>query len=174
MDIYKVVVTGPESTGKSSLSKMLALHYGTVWVPEYSREYVAGLGRKYNYDDVEHIAREQVRREKDYISLAKKFIFFDTHLIVTKVWFRVVYGRYPEWIDDAIRGSCLDLFLLCNTDIPWIADPVRENGGEMREKLLEMYMEEITSFGFPWKLISGRDHNRILSAIKILDTHFKQ
>lgn len=174
MDIYKVVVTGPESTGKTSLSMMLASHYETVWVPEYSREYVASLGRKYNYHDVEHIAREQVRRGKEYISGAKRFIFFDTHLVVTKVWFRVVYDRYPEWIDDAITGSCLDLFLLCDTDIPWITDPVRENGGEMREKLLEMYKEEITSFGFPWELVSGKDNSRFHSAIKILNTHFKQ
>jgi nicotinamide riboside kinase len=174
MDINKVVVTGPESTGKTSLSMMLAAHYGTVWVPEFSREYVAGLGRKYNYNDIEHIAREQVRREMDYISGAKRFIFFDTHLIVTKVWFRVVYGRYPEWIDDAITESGLDFFLVCNTDIPWIPDPVRENGGEMREKLLEMYMQEITSFGFPWEMVSGKDNSRIQSAINKVNIHFKQ
>jgi NadR type nicotinamide-nucleotide adenylyltransferase len=171
-EVYRVVITGPESTGKTSLALTLASRFKTAWIPEYAREYISGLGRKYNYTDIEHIAREQVRREKEFICKAKDFLFYDTYLVVTKIWFKVKYGHYPQWIDEAILRSGIDLFLICNIDIPWIADPVRENGGEMREKLLEMYKEEISSFGIPWEMVSGRNDQRTYSAINILNEHF--
>ncbi len=172
MKIHKVVVTGPESTGKTSLASRLASRFGTVWIPEYARGYILGLGRDYTYLDIEHIAMEQVLREKKYISRANHFLFFDTHLIITKIWFRVKYDRYPLWIDDAIRESGIDLYLVCNTDIQWVADEVRENGGEMREKLLAMYLEEIRAFGFSGELVSGQGPARIKSAIEHLNNHF--
>ncbi len=174
MHIYKVVITGPESTGKTSLAQRLAFHFNTVWIPEYAREFLISLGRKYCYDDVENIAREQVIRERDSLKIAKGFLFYDTHLIVTKIWFKVVYGRFPSWIDDAIRSSGIDLFLVCNTDIPWVPDPLRENGGEMREILLKMYKDEIESFGIPWVMISGKDEYRTYSAIESVKNFIKQ
>jgi nicotinamide riboside kinase len=174
MEVYRVVITGPESTGKTSLTTMLASYFKTAWVPEYSRDYITRLGRKYDYHDVEHIAREQVGREKEYLPGAKDFLFYDTHLIIIKVWFKVLYNNYPAWIDEAISMSRTDFFLLCNTDIPWVPDPVRENGGEMREKLLLMYQDEIISLGIPWKLISGKNKQRINSAIRVLEDHFNR
>lgn len=174
MNIYKVVVTGPESTGKTCLAKMLASLYDTVWIPEYARDYISSLGRKYAYDDIELIAREQVRREKYYLTLAKDFLFYDTHLVITKVWFMALYGRYPEWIDKALEESGIDLFLVCNIDIPWVPDPLRENGDEMRGILLEMYKDEIRSCGIPWKLVSGKDEQRFSAAVDILCDHFNQ
>jgi NadR type nicotinamide-nucleotide adenylyltransferase len=173
MGIYKVVITGPESTGKTSLAKRLASRFNTEWIPEYARDYIASLNRKYNYEDIEHIAREQVRREKYFIRSAKGYLFYDTWLIVTKVWFIVVYGHYPAWIDEAIRSSGIDLFLVCNTDIPWVKDPVRENGGENRELLLGMYVDEIDSLRIPWKLVSGKYDQRTDSAIEIVNSFFK-
>lgn len=174
MKVFKVVVTGPESTGKTSLAKMLASHFNTVWMPEYARDYISGLQRNYEYDDIEIIAKEQVRRGNHYLSLAKDFLFYDTYLIITKVWFRVLYGRYPEWIDTAIQKSEIDLFLVCNTDIPWVPDPLRENGGQMRRVLLEMYINEINLYGIPWKLVSGKDERRTSVAVDILRNHFNQ
>lgn len=172
MKIHKVVVTGPESTGKTSLASQLASRFSTVWIPEYARDYILGLGRSYTFHDIEHIAREQVRREKEHISRANRFLFFDTHLIITKVWFRVKYDRYPLWIDEAIRESGTGLYLVCNTDIPWEPDNVRENGGKMREILLAMYQEEIRVFGFPCELVSGKGPARVTSAINHLNNHF--
>lgn len=164
MDVLKVVVTGPESTGKTQLTERLAEMFHTVWIPEYAREYVSGLGRPYHYDDVEHIAAEQVRREKQFASAANGILFIDTHLIVTRVWFEVVYRRHPGWLDDAIRDAGIDLYLVCNTDIPWVPDGVRENGGEMRERLLQMYIDEIRNSGVAWRLVSGRGSRRTASA----------
>ncbi len=173
MKIRKVVITGPESTGKTLLASTLASRYGTVWIPEYAREYICNLGRTYNYRDIEHIALQQVVSEKHYFSFARNFLFYDTFLVVTKIWFMILYDRYPRWIDIALQESQIDLFLVCNTDIPWIADPVRENGGEMRERLLDMYIKEINSLGIPWDLVTGKDEKRILSATGSLDKHFK-
>lgn len=172
MNIKKVVITGPESTGKTLLAEKLAIHFNTVWISEYARDYITGLGNNYNYDDLEHIAREQVRMEKDIVKKANGFLFYDTYLVVTKVWFIVVYGKYPVWIDNALRSSGIDLFLVCNTDVPWIPDPVRENGGEMREQLLKMYIDEISSFGIPWKLVSGYQDKRTESAIEKVNFFF--
>ncbi len=173
MDVLNIVVTGPESTGKTVLAERLAALFRTVWVPEYAREYVSGLGRQYRYEDVEHIALEQVRRSQEYAAGASRVLFLDTHLIVTKVWFRVVYGRYPEWLDRAIRDAGIELFLVCNTDIPWVPDGVRENGGEMRERLLEMYIAEIEAAGVPWRLVSGKDSQRTAMAEKIVRSFLK-
>jgi nicotinamide riboside kinase len=172
MKIHKVVVTGPESTGKTTIASRLASFFGTVWIPEYARDYVLGLGREYTYNDIEHIAREQLRLETRYVSRAKHFLFYDTWLIITKVWFRVKYDRYPAWIDDAIRESGTGLYLVCDTDIPWVADNVRENGGEMRDILLAMYREEIGAFGIACEMVSGDGDARLISALNHLDKHF--
>jgi nicotinamide riboside kinase len=172
MDIKKVVITGPESTGKTMLTEKLASHFKTTWIPEYARGYILGLNRKYTYDDVEHIALEQIRREKEFLLSANLFLFYDTHLIVTKIWFIQVFGHYPGWIDGEIESAAIGLFLVCNTDIPWVPDPVRENGGEMRKVLLDMYIREIESFGIPWRLVAGMSAQRTRSAIEIVSTHF--
>ena len=173
MNIYRVVITGPESTGKTTLAENLASVFNTAWVPEYAREYISGLGRRYNYDDVEHIARVQETRESDYLERASRFLFFDTHLVVIKVWFKVLYGKYPLWIDKALTDSGIGLFLVCNTDIPWMPDPLRENGGEMRDRLLKMYTGEIESLDIPWRLVSGKGQERIDCAGAIMDQFFK-
>jgi NadR type nicotinamide-nucleotide adenylyltransferase len=170
MPVRKVVITGPESTGKTQLAQSLANCFNTLWVPEYAREYISGLKRSYNYDDVEHIAREQVRRENLYLKEVRDILFYDTDLIVTKVWFKVVYGHYPGWIDEAIMNTPADLFLVCNTDIPWVPDPLRENGGEMREVLMGMYITEINIIGVTWKLVSGKGGQRINSAVETVRT----
>jgi NadR type nicotinamide-nucleotide adenylyltransferase len=172
MDIKKVVITGPESTGKTILAAELASFFKTTWIPEYARGYIMGLNRKYTFDDVEHIALEQIRREKQFLRSARGFLFYDTHLIVTKIWFKQVFGHYPEWLDGEIENMAIGLFLVCNTDIPWVQDPVRENGGEMREVLLDMYIREIESIEIPWALVSGKSVHRTRSAIELVSSHF--
>ncbi|MFO7922062.1 MAG: ATP-binding protein [Bacteroidales bacterium] len=169
MVLRKVVITGPESTGKTVLADNLASHFNALRVPEYAREYVSRLDRKYNYEDVECIAREQLRQEKLFSEKATDLLFFDTYLVVTKVWFREVFGRYPGWLDEAMENSGIDLFLVCDTDIPWIPDPVRENGGERREVLKKLYIDEINFFDIPWKLVTGKAEHRACNAIEAVN-----
>ncbi|MEN8228614.1 MAG: ATP-binding protein [Bacteroidota bacterium] len=169
--LRRILITGPESTGKSDLSAALASSYGGVVVPEYAREYIEHLGRPYEYDDLEHIARQQVK-EYEASEQLRNWIFFDTWLIITRVWFEVVYGSIPAWIDDRIRQARFDMVLLCGTDLPWIFDPVRENGGEKREKLLEKYKYELDRFGLEWALVTGTGHERLNQAMKLINLKF--
>lgn len=170
--ISRIVVTGPESTGKTILAQALAQKLGAAWIPEYARYYVENLNRPYNYDDVVRIARYQIAQEAEYSSRIRKgVLIFDTWLIITKVWFDLVFGICPEWVSDHIRSSKIDLFLVCNTDLPWIEDPVRENGGEKREQLLELYCKEIHSFGFEYELVNGIGDVRTENAMSALFKH---
>lgn len=168
-----IVITGPECTGKSTLAISLARHYNTEYIPEYARTYVENLNRPYNYNDLEIIAQKQIADFKEYQIKANRILFLDTFLIITKVWFDVVYNHCPSWVIDQLKLHEIDLFLVCDTDIPWIADDVRENGGEMREKLKNRYISEIEKFGYSFKIISGKDDQRIISAIDVINNFVK-
>ena len=170
--ISRVVITGAESTGKSALSHHLAEIYNGIWIPEYAREYVENLNRPYLLEDVLAIARHQIAQESSTLEpISEGVIFFDTWLILTKVWLDIVYGYCPDWIIEHIRSSKIDLFLVCNNDIPWIEDKVRENGGAKREELFELYCIEIAAFGFTYEIISGVGPMRIKNALKALSKH---
>ena len=167
---FRVVITGPESTGKSTLSAQLAQRTGGTWVPEYARTYIESLQRPYTREDVETIARHQISEMRE-LERQSGLIIFDTWLILTKVWLEVVYGDSPGWLSDAIRSSQVDLFLLCVPDLPWVPDPVRENGGEMRNVLFNRYAAEISRYGFKWVFVQGEGEARIQNAMNALRMH---
>ena len=170
MSKIKIIITGPESTGKTTLARQLAAHYNTIWLPEYARTYIESLKRHYNYNDIINIAKEQIKLEKEYLNKAKNILFVDTGLIITKIWFKEVYDKYPNWLNNAIKYQAADLFLLCNYDIPWVKDPLRENGStEIREYLFNQYKKEIEKNKFNYKIISNLDNERLENAIKIVD-----
>ena len=159
--MFKVGIIGPESTGKSSLGQYLAKRYGATYVPEYARDYVASLHRPYTYDDVCQIARKQIEQIKEVGSgkwESSDIIFFDTELIVTRVWFDYVYGAAPDWLLSAMQQYKMDTYLLTYPDIPWIPDPTRENGSdEMRLQLFHRYEQEIQALDVPYYIIRHTD-----------------
>lgn len=176
MNVRVIVITGPESTGKSTLCKQLAEHFGSEYIDEYARGYVAERGYKYRYEDVEHIARYQyeylnksIERLRGMPSESEEpyMLFVDTHLIITKVWFEKVYGREPEWIKDAIAQSPVDMYLLCQPDTEWEYDPVRENPN-IRPELYNRYKELIEEYGFKYAEVSGLGDARLECAINKL------
>jgi NadR type nicotinamide-nucleotide adenylyltransferase len=172
--VIRIVLTGPECTGKSTLAVQLAQHFNTLCIPEYAREYIGSLSRPYNYDDVVHIAGTQVKQLKEYSKGAGRILFLDTFLIITKVWFDLVFKRRPYWIDKELSEHTVDFYLLCDTDIPWVADPVRENGGERREYLLELYKKELADFGCEFGIVQGSGDERLKNAIALVDNYIQK
>lgn len=164
----KIVLTGAESTGKSTLAEGLAGHFNSIWIPELARTYVQQLDHHYSYVDIENIARMQIQQEAA-LRPETPFVFFDTWLLITKVWFDFVYQKHPVWLDKAIEESSIDHFILCDIDMPWVDDPLRENGGENRKLLHERYLRELEHYGFNYTLVSGTDDTRLKNAIKIIE-----
>lgn len=157
--MYKVGIIGPESTGKSVLAQDLAEQFKGTYVPEYAREFVERKGStEVTYDELCGIARHQIEeitslpfREEPEVGL----YFFDTELIVTKVWFEYAFGQVPEWMEEAVRRYPMDCYLLTYPDIPWIPDPARCNGSEeIRLELFDRYEREIKDLDKPYFIIT--------------------
>jgi nicotinamide riboside kinase len=164
--VKNIIVTGPESTGKTELCQLLADHYKTIWIPEFARAYIENLQRPYTFEDVEIIAKQQFREiSENYQNKAHDFVFFDTSLIITKVWFDVVYRTNPDYLERMLNSAPFDLFLLCYPDIEWQPDKVRENGGEMRLKLFRLYERELQTRKLPYFIVSGIGKQRLSNAL---------
>jgi len=169
----KIIICGPESTGKTKLASHLAGYYGAYWVPEYAREYLESLNRDYTYQDVELIAKKQIKQFQRVDALDKEFVFFDTGLIITKVWFLEVFGKYPAWIDEELQKYKPSLYLLCYYDLEWKFDPLRENGSdERRAYLFNRYLEEIEKTECNYQIIRGFKQERYKLAIQTIDKTF--
>jgi nicotinamide riboside kinase len=166
----RIALIGPECTGKSSLSKALSDYFESPWIPEYARTYVENLNRPYTFDDVEAIARHQVKELSDCQNkfADKPYVFLDTDLIITKVWFQHAYNRIPDWLNEAIIRSDINHYFLCFPDLPWISDPLRENG-HLRNFFFDWYQREVADLNKPFSVIKGEGDSRLHSAIKILE-----
>jgi len=136
--ILKIVTTGAESSGKTSLAKALALAFNEPWVPEYSRDYIDQLSRPYRQEDLIEIARGQVVREDEYARKAKQMYFCDTSIEVIKIWSEYKYQNCDPQILELFQSRKADLYLLCAPDVPWEYDPQRENPND-REELFHIY-----------------------------------
>ena len=164
----RVVVTGSECTGKTTLAGDLARRFGTVCVAEYAREYldrkVATTGLPLDERDVEPIARGQIAAEDRGAATAKGLLVLDTDLVSTTVYARHYYGACPAWIDQAARDRRGDLYLLCDIDVPWVADSVRDRPHH-REHIHALFVEALNTLGAPYVLIRGSWAARLTTAV---------
>ena len=172
MNLFRVSVTGPESTGKSELAERLAFHYQTLWVPEIAREYLVNLGRAYAFEDIALIARQQLDLENKMAVKANHILFSDTDFLVTKIWSSYKYGKCDPWIEEMVKSHRYDLYLLCDIDLPWKEDPLRENP-ENRKELFDMYEEELKGLGVNFRIIRGAGKVRMMNAISAVESAFK-
>jgi NadR type nicotinamide-nucleotide adenylyltransferase len=176
--IKKIVIIGPESTGKSTLCKQLAQHFNTTWCPEYAREYLNQNRIKYSYTDLKKIAEGQLVME-DYCTEEvnsklktekAKLVFIDTNMYVMKVWYEYVFGRCEYFVLDEIAARNYDLYLLCNIDLPWTFDEMREYPEEApRMELYNMYKDLLINQTTPWIEISGNYEERLQKAIAAVE-----
>jgi len=170
LSIKKIVVIGPESTGKSSLSGALAATLETVWVPEYARAYLEQLNRPYEEEDVLAIARGQLASEQKLETTANGYLICDTDLNVVKVWSEHKYGRCNREILEAIAVRRYDLYLLTYIDVAWQDDPLREHPEEgLRSYFYHQYKDIVMNSGVPWVEIKGTERARLTMAVKAIN-----
>jgi len=169
--IKKIVIIGPESTGKTTIAKQLAEHYQTTLVNEYAREYIEKLNRDYEEHDLLKIAKGQIQSEEKALQIAKTFLICDTDLRVIKIWSEVKYNKCDDWILQEIKERKYDLYCLCGIDIPWEEDAQREHPNqEDRMKLYKMYQQELQKNKQSVIELDGNPQKRLKTAIKALNS----
>ena len=169
--MVKIAIIGPESTGKSELTRALSVYFRSPYVSEYAREYVENLDRKYDFSDVCNIVQKQIEQELFYEKKSAEnteFVFFDTELIITKVWFEHCFGQVPDFLTERLEKRFFDFYLLCAPDLAWQADTVRENG-DKRDFFFDWYKREIELLGKPYVIITGKNEARLRNAIEAIN-----
>lgn len=167
--ILRVAVTGPESTGKSTLAKKLAKYFNTIWVPEYARTYIDQLGRPYEQHDLLEIAKGQIEAEDSLIHEANNLLFCDTELLVIKIWSEYKYGTVDSYILSEINKRFYDLYLLLDVDLPWVNDSQREHP-ENRAYFFGLFEKELKKMGANYFVISGGSESRFNGARKHIES----
>ncbi len=180
--IKRIVIIGPESTGKSTLAQALAQHFETRWVPEFAREFLLTNGTDYVFDDLLTIAKGQLALEDEhYAELENQSqelleagghlpLFIDTDMYVMKVWCEFVFGQCHPYVLEQIVERQYDLYLLCNTDLPWVGDELREYPDlETRQKLFQIYKDLMINQSVPWVEIKGQEGERLEQAIAAVE-----
>ncbi len=190
--IKKFVIIGPESTGKSTLCGQLAKHYQTLWVPEYAREYLEKNGTDYSYENLFAIAKGQIELEENITNkrlrekplqnftdgtsyLLSDIVFIDTNMYVMKVWCEYVFDKCHNWILNRIAERKYDGYLLCDVDLPWVKDNLREYPDiETRNKLYRYYKDIMVNQSEPWTNISGNYEQRLKKAVIFIEKKAKR
>lgn len=168
----KIVVIGPESTGKSTLSEALAQELHTLWVPEYARTYLEQLNKPYTEEDLLRIAGGQVQLEDDTAAKACEWLVCDTDLYVLKVWSEHSYQRCHRSILEQIAVRKYDLYLLTDIDLPWSPDPLREHPEPaMRYYFYHQYRDIVQHSGVPWCTVSGPHEERMRMAMAAVNSY---
>jgi len=169
--MHKVVITGPESTGKSTLAKQLAVHFNALLVKEFARSYLTNLGRAYTQSDLTKIAKEQIALEEIATNSNPDLIICDTSLEVIKIWSEFKYGNCNSFIIAELSNNLPDLYLLMTPDLPWQPDPLRENPND-RDEIFELYKKELKMLGIPFYEIWGNGDKRFKIAKEVIEEKF--
>ena len=166
--MIKVAIVGPESSGKTTLAKMLAEAYGTVWVPEYARKYLTNLRRDYRQQDLLEIVKGQLRLERSLTPNANGLLMIDTDMHVIKVWSEHKYGNCDSWILQALDRQDYQLYLLTYPDIRWEEDPLRENP-DKGLYFFDIYYQMLQEREVSFEVVKGGLDRRIALARKKID-----
>ena len=166
-NILRVVLTGAESTGKTTLAAALAAHYETVFAPEYLRKFVDTKGSLPVESDTDSIARGHLQQEQHYLAQANRVLFLDTDLISTCLYHAYFFGAQPRWVQEMALERRADLYLLMGTDIPWVADPGQRDSPEGREATQELFVKVLQSV--PHVHIGGTHAERLSAAQQHVD-----
>ena len=169
----RVVLYGPESTGKTTLAKALADHYQTAWVPEFARPYLQEKWDKEQavctLEDLPIIAQGQLAAEDAAIQKANKLILCDTNILVTKVWSETHFKGYcaPE-LNTILAQTHYDLYLLTSIDVPWEKDDLRDRPND-REQMFIYFKQQLVTYNFPFLVLEGNPKERVEKAVTAID-----
>jgi NadR type nicotinamide-nucleotide adenylyltransferase len=174
----KIVLFGPESTGKTTLSRQLARHYNSVWVPEYAREYLQNKWNNYRQtcqsEDLLPIAKGQIRLENELAKKANKVLICDTDLLETKVYSEEYYsGTCDHLLEKYALENTYDLYFLTYIDVPWEKDDLRDKPFE-REQMFKAFENALIKYNKPYVLLKGDKQERFIKAVKHIDLLLKQ
>lgn len=171
--IIKIALFGPESTGKTTLAKQLAEYYETEWIPEFARDYLQEKWEENQHicvaDDMLPIAYGQVALENQKLASAKKYLFCDTNLMVTKVFSEMYYGFCDPLLNEAALEHEYDLFFLTDIDVPWEKDDIRDTP-DGRETVFSVFKQTLINTNKPFITVSGNKESRLAKATAIIDS----
>ncbi|KLT65314.1 AAA family ATPase [Pedobacter sp. BMA] len=167
--IKKIAIVGPESTGKSTMSQLLANHYRVSWVPEYARYYCENLNGPYTLQDEVNMYYGQVALEDAVLTVAEKdFIICDTTFVTVKIWSDEMLGETPQIVVDALPARSYDLYLLMDIDLPWQDDPLRDFP-EKREYFMAIWHQELKALNASYEVVGGLGEIRFKNAVQAID-----
>ena len=182
MDITKICITGPESTGKSTLAKNLSDYYQAPLVPEFAREYISKLDRKYQLEDLLVIAKEQVKsvetKTNEWLDLVSReenrsFVFCDTDVITIDIWMQDKFNNDNSLLKEMVSENLSDLYLLCYPDLKWDPDPQREDP-DRQHLLFREYENYLDSLGVAFVIVKGDGMDRIKCAKEHISKFFPE
>jgi NadR type nicotinamide-nucleotide adenylyltransferase len=171
--LLRVCLVGAESTGTTSLAQKLATQYGTLWVPEYGRDYtearkVAGARYEWKSPEFVHIALKQQEHEDLVARQARRVMFCDTDALATAIWHERYMGSWSNEVEEIAERRQYALYILTEPDIPFVQDRIRDSE-LLRGWMTERFRVELTRRNRPWILVKGPMEERLALATKAID-----
>ena len=171
--IKKIAIVGPESTGKSTISKQLARHYNVPWVPEFARYYCAALTSACTLQDEINMFHGQVALEESILALTEtEFLICDTTFLTVKIWSDEILGETPAVVLDALKAHTYDFYVLLDIDLPWQEDPLRDFP-HLREHFMNIWHRELKALGANYVVVGGIE-NRLQNVIDAVNEFLKR
>ena len=164
--MLKIAITGPESSGKTTLSAALAEHYKVSYIPEFARTYLGKTKGQYQQSDLDIIAQGQL---KSLLSFKGQIAIFDTDFSVLELWSKYKYNTVSHYIKKLVTKDYFDLHVLCSPDMPWEPDPLRENPNS-RAELFELYKTNLNNYNKNFIIVNGPHEKRLKKTIQAIST----
>ena len=167
--IKKIAIVGPESTGKTTMTKLLAKHYQVPWVPEYARYYCEALTEPCTLQDEINMFHGQLALERAVLdNVERDFVICDTTFLTVKIWSEAFFGDTPKIVVDALKDNPYDFYVLLDIDLPWEDDPLRDFPSH-REHFMSVWHKELSVLQANYKVVGGLGEDRLNNAIAAID-----
>ena len=167
--MIRIVITGPESSGKTTLSQSLSEHFNVPFIPEFARSYLEKRGGEYTQSDLNVIAKGQL---ESVTTSQSKFDICDSDFSVLEIWSQYKYGNVSELIQELVNQNLFDLHILCTPDMPWEEDSLRENP-DNRDQLFELFKESLNRHNKNFIIVSGEHKKRLKKSLQSIDLLLK-